>query len=137
MTTQLNTNLTGPELYLGDNPYTGILGFLSRHGNWRDPWRNQKTKTFLGNVLSNVLIPGSGEALLGMQKIESLLDPYGWNKPFHKSEETMEKERQADIASRDDYPAIAKERRRLLNTWRRLGRMADLAAYKAHVRQYG
>jgi hypothetical protein len=135
MTTQLNTNLTGPELYVGDNPYArNIFGF--RRG-WNDPWRDEKTKTFLGNLFSNVLIPGSGQALLGVQKVEGLLDPYGWNKPFHKSKETMEKERQADIASRDDYPAIARERRRLLNTWRRLGRMADLAAYKAHVRQYG
>ena len=133
MTTQLNTNLTGPELYLGDNPYAGILGFLSRHGNWRDPWRNQKTKTFLGNVL----IPGSGEALLGVQKIESLLDPYGWNKPFHKSKETIEKEKQADIESRDDYPDVAKERKRLWKLYQRLGRMADLAAYKAHVREFG
>ena len=125
MTTQLNTNLTGPELYLGDNPYAGILGFLSRHGNWRDPWRNQKTKIFLGNVVSNVLIPGSGEALLGVQKIESLVDPYGWNKPFHRSKETKEKEKQSDIESRDDYPAIAKEKKRLYAIAKRLNRRAD------------
>ena len=123
MTTQINTNLTGPELYVGDNPYArNIFGF--RRG-WNDPWRDEKTKTFLGNLFSNVLIPGSGEALLGVQKIESLVDPYGWNKPFHKSEETMEKEKQADIESRDDYPAIAKEKKRLYAIAMRLNRAAD------------
>ena len=37
---------------------------------------------------------------------------------------------------RDDSPIIAKERKRLWKLYQRLGRMADLAAYKAHVRQY-
>ncbi len=129
MTTQLNTNLTGPELYVGDNPYAkNIFGF--RRG-WNDPWRDEKTKTFLGNLFSNVLIPGSGQALLGVQKVEGLLDPYGWNKPFHKSKETIEKEKQADIASRDDYPAIAKEKKRLYALAMRLNRPADWARYKA------
>ena len=129
MTTQLNTNLTGPELYVGDNPYArNIFGF--RRG-WNDPWRDEKTKTFLGNLLSNVMIPGSGEALLGVQKIESLVDPYGWNKPFHKSEETMEKEKQADIESRDDYPAIAREKKRLYAIAKRLNRRADWARLRS------
>ena len=129
MTTQLNTNLTGPELYVGDNPYAkNIFGF--RRG-WTDPWRDEKPKTFLGNLFSNVLIPGSGQALLGVQKVEGLLDPYGWNKPFHKSKETIEKEKQADIASRDDYPAIAKEKKRLYALAMRLNRPADWARYKA------
>ena len=38
---------------------------------------------------------------------------------------------------RDDYPAVAKERKRLWKLYQRLGRMADLAAYKAHVREFG
>ena len=133
--TQLNTNLTGPELYVGDNPYAkNILGF--RRG-WNDPWRDQKRNRFLGNWLANALIPGAGYVLGGAQKVEGLLDPHGWNRPFHKSEETLEKERQADIASRDDSPIIAKERRKLWNLSRRLGRPADLAAYKRHRRVFG
>ena len=84
-----------------------------------------------------MLIPGSGATLGMAQKVEGLLDPYGWNKPFHKSEETLEKEKQADIASRDDYPIIAKERRKLWNLYLRLGRPADLAAYKRHKRVFG
>ena len=94
----------------------------------------------MGNLAANFFFPGSATpvGILGIaQKAESLVDPYGWNKPFHKSEETMEKERQADIASRDDSPIIAKERRKLWNLYRRLGRPADLAAYKRHVRVFG
>ena len=131
----LNTNLTGPELYVGDNPYAkNIFGFVR---GWNDPWRDQKTSRFLGNWLTNALIPGAGYVLGGVQKVESLLDPYGWDRPFHKSKETLEKERQADIASRDDSPIIAKERRKLWNLYRRLGRPADLAAYKRHRRVFG
>ena len=133
----MNTNLTGPELHYGIDPNTRNLWGYGWKRGYNDPWRDQKTKTFLGNLFANMLIPGSGGVLGAAQKFEGLLDPHGWNRPFHKSEETMEKERQADIASRDDSSIIAKERRRLLNTWRRLGRMADLAAYKAHVRKFG
>jgi hypothetical protein len=131
----LNTNLTGPELYVGDNPYArNIFGFVR---GWNDPFRDQRRSRSLGNWLANALIPGSGLALGGVQKVEGLLDPYGWNKPFHKSKETLEKERQADIASRDDYPAVAKERKKLWNLYLRLGRPADLASYKRHRRVFG
>ena len=140
MTTQLNTNLTGPEFYLGIDPNRRNLGGYGWKRGYNDPWRDEKTKTFLGNLAANFLFPGSTTpvGILGIaQKAESLLDPYGWNRPFHKSEETLEKERLADIESRDDYPAVAKERKRLWKLYQRLGRMADLEAYKKHVREFG
>ena len=135
--TTLNTNLTGPELYHGIDPNRRNLWGYGWKRGYNDPWRDEKTRTFLGNLAANFLLPGSGTALGMAQKVEGLLDPYGWNKPFHKSEETLEKERQADIASRDDSPIIAKERRKLWNLYRRLGRPADLAAYKRHRRVFG
>jgi len=137
MTTQLNTNLTGQELHYGIDPNRRNLWGYGWKRGYNDPWRDQKTKTFLGNLFANMLIPGSGAALGMAQKVEGLLDPHGWNRPFHKSEETLEKEKQADIASRDDYPIIAKERRKLWNRYLRLGRRADLAAYERHKRVFG
>jgi hypothetical protein len=133
----MNTNLTGPELYHGIDPNRRNLWGYGWKRGYNDPWRDQKTKTFLGNLFANMLSPGSGATLGMAQKVEGLLDPHGWNRPFHKSEETLEKERQADIASRDDSPIIAKERRKLLNLYRRLGRPADLAAYMRHRRVFG
>jgi hypothetical protein len=133
----LNTNLTGPELYHGIDPNRRNLWGYGWKRGYNDPWRDEKTRTFLGNLAANFLLPGSGVALGTAQKVEGLLDPYGWNEPFHKSEETMEKEKQADIASRDDYPAVAKERKRLWKLYLRLGRPADLATYKRHRRVFG
>ena len=80
--------------------------------------------------------PAAG-LLSGGFKAQDYLDPYGWNRPFHKSKETMEKEKAADIESRDDSPIIAQERRRLWKLYQRLKRPADLAAFKEHVRQHG
>ena len=45
--------------------------------------------------------------------------------------------RQETREQRDDYPAVAKERKRLWKLYQRLGRMADLEAYKKHVRNFG
>jgi len=45
--------------------------------------------------------------------------------------------RQETKEQRDDYPAVAKERKRLWKLYQRLGRMADLVAYKKHIREYG
>jgi hypothetical protein len=133
----LNTNLTGPELHYGVDPNTKNLWGYGWKRGYNDPWRDQKRNRFLGNVLANILLPGSGAVLGAAQKFEGLLDPHGWNRPFHKSEETMEKERQADIASRDDSPIIAKERRKLWALYKRLERPADLAALKRHIRVFG
>ena len=133
----LNTNLTGPELHYGVDPNTRNLWGHGWKRGYNDPWRDQKRNRFLGNWLANALIPGAGYVLGGAQKVEGLLDPHGWNSPFDKSKETLEKERQADTESRDDSPIIAKERRKLWNLYRRLGRPADLAAYKRHRRVFG
>ena len=134
MTTQLNTNLTGPEFYLGIDPNRRNLGGYGWKRGYNDPWRDEKTRTFLGNLAANFFFPGSATpvGILGIgQKVEGLVDPYGWNKPFHKSEGTKEKEKQADIESRDDYPAIAKERKRLYAIATRLNRAADWARLRA------
>ena len=134
MTTQLNTNLTGPEFYLGIDPNRRNLGGYGWKRGYNDPWRDEKTRTFLGNLAANFFFPGSATpvGILGIgQKVENLVDPYGWNKPFHKSEETKEKEKQADIESRDDYPAIAKERKRLYAIATRLNRAADWARLRS------
>ena len=134
MTTQLNTNLTGPELYHGIDPNRRNLWGHGWKRGYNDPWRDEKTRSFWGNLAANFLFPGSTTpvGILGIgQKVESLVDPYGWNKPFHKSEETKEKEKQADIESRDDYPAIAKERKRLYAIATRLNRAADWARLRS------
>ena len=130
----METNITGPELYYGVDPNTRNLWGHGWKRGYNDPWRDEKTKTFLGNLAANFLFPGSTTpvGILGIaQKAESLVDPYGWNKPFHKSEETKEKEKQADIESRDDYPAIAKEKKRLYAIAMRLNRAADWARLRS------
>ena len=133
----METNITGPELYYGVDPNTRNLWGHGWKRGYNDPWRDQKRNRFLGNVLANMFLPGSGGVLGAAQKFEGLLDPHGWNRPFHKSQETLEKERVEDIESRDDSHIIAKERKKLWKLYLRLGRPADLAAYKRHVRVSG
>ena len=130
----METNITGPELYHGFDPNSRTLWGYGWKRGYNDPYRDEKTRTFLGNLAANFFFPGSATpvGILGIaQKAESLVDPYGWNKPFHKSEETLEKERLADIESRDDYPAIAKERKRLYAIATRLNRAADWARLRS------
>jgi len=128
------------ELNFGTNPEKRNLWGYGWKKGYNDPWKDQATSRkwaarILGTLTGgNPVVMGG---LLGAQKIESLLDPYGWNRPFHKSKETMEKEKAADIESRDDSPIIAQERRRLWKLYQRLKRPADLAAFKEHVRQHG
>ena len=127
MTTQLNTNLTGPELYVGDNPFArNFLGF--RRG-WNDPWQDEKNQRRLAKIMFGAL-GGGGLLSLGF-KAQDLLDPHGWDRPFHKSEEAKEKEKQADIESRDDTPAITRERKRLYAIAMRLNRAADWARLRS------
>ena len=45
--------------------------------------------------------------------------------------------RQETMEQRDDTPIIAQERRKLWKLYQRLGRPADLAAFKRHVRVFG
>ena len=131
--THKTARLTGPELSY-DRPLTGpsIFGFKLGSDN---PWQDEKNQRRLAKLIFGAL--GGGGLLSAGFKAQDLLDPHGWDRPFHKSEEAKEKEKQADIESRDDYPAVAKERKRLWKLYQRLGRMADLEAYKKHVRNFG
>ena len=119
--THKTARLTGPELNW-DAPLTGpsIFGYSLGSNN---PWQDEENQRRLAKLIFGGL--GGGGLLSAGFKAQDLLDPYGWNRPFHKSEETMEKEKQADIESRDDYPAIAKEKKRLYAIARRLNRRAD------------
>ena len=128
MTTELNTNLTGPELYVGDNPFArNFLGF--RRG-WNDPWRDEANRRRAAKFAFGLLGGPAGSMLLsGAYKAKDKLNP---NDPFYGPEEKEDPQE-----TRDDYPAVAKERKRLWKLYQRLGRMADLERYKKHVREYG
>ena len=123
------------ELNFGTDPEKRNLWGYGWKKGYNDPWKDEANQRRLAKLIFGGL-GGAGllEAGFGAQ---GLLDPHGWNRPFHKSEEAKEKEKQADIESRDDSSIIAKERRKLLNLYRRLGRPADLAAYKRHRRVFG
>ena len=117
--THLTARLTGPELNYGA-PLTGpsIFGFKLGSDN---PWKDEENQRRLAKLMFGAL-GGGGLLSLGF-KAQDYLNP--WGDPAHKSEETKEKEKQADIESRDDYPAIAKERKRLYAIAMRLNRAAD------------
>jgi len=125
--THLTARLTGPELNY-DRPLTGpsIFGYQLGSNN---PWQDEKNQRRLAKIMFGAL-GGGGLLSLGF-KAQDLLDPHGWDRPFHKSEEAKEKEKQADIESRDDYPAIAKERKRLYAIAMRLNRAADWARLRS------
>jgi len=117
--------LTGPELSY-DRPLTGpsIFGFKLSSDN---PWKDEENQRRLAKLIFGSL-GGAGLLSLGF-KAQDYLNP--WGVPSHKSEETKEKEKQADIESRDDYPAIARERKRLYALATRLNRPADWARLRA------
>ena len=117
--THLTARLTGPELNY-DRPLTGpsILGFNLTSDN---PWQDEENQRRLAKLMFGAL-GGGGLLSLGF-KAQDYLNP--WGDPAHKSEDTKEKEKQADIAARDDYPAIAKEKKRLYAIAMRLNRAAD------------
>ena len=123
--THLTARLTGPELNY-DRPLTGpsILGFNLTSDN---PWQDEENQRRLAKLMFGAL-GGGGLLSLGF-KAQDYLNP--WGEPAHKSEETKEKEKQADIDSRDDYPAIAKERKRLYAIAMRLYRGADWARLRS------
>ena len=125
--THLTARLTGPELNY-DRPLTGTNIFGYQLGS-NNPWQDEKNQRRLAKLMFGAL-GGGGLLSLGF-KAQDLLDPHGWNRPFHKSEEAKEKEKQADIESRDDYPAIAKERKRLYAIAMRLNRAADWARLRS------
>ena len=117
--THETARLTGPELNY-DRPLTGpsLFGFELTSNN---PWKDDENQRRLAKLMFGAL-GGGGLLSLGF-KAQDYLNP--WGDPAHKSEETKEKEKQADIDSRDDYPAIAKEKKRLYAIAMRLNRAAD------------
>ena len=126
--THLTARLTGPELNYGA-PLTGPSSFGYRLGS-DNPWQDEANRRRMAKFAFGLLGGPAGSMLLsGAFKAKDKLNP---NDPFYGPEKKEDPQE-----TRDDSPAIAKERRRLWNTWRRLGRMADLDSYKAHVRQYG
>ena len=117
--THLTARLTGPELNYGA-PLTGPSRCGVKLGS-DNPWKDEENQRRLAKLMFGAL-GGGGLLSLGF-KAQDYLNP--WGDPAHKSEETKEKEKQADIESRDDYPAIAKERKRLYAIAMRLNRAAD------------
>ena len=117
--THLTSRLTGPELNY-DRPLTGpsLFGFELTSNN---PCKDEENQRRLAKLMFGAL-GGGGLLSLGF-KAQDYLNP--WGEPAHRSEETKEKEKQADIESRDDYPAIAKEKKRLYAIAMRLNRAAD------------
>ena len=125
--THLTARLTGPELNY-DRPLTGTNIFGYQLGS-NNPWQDEKNQRRLAKLMFGAL-GGGGLLSLGF-KAQDLLDPHGWDRPFHKSEEAKEKEKQADIESRDDTPAITRERKRLYAIAMRLNRAADWARLRS------
>ena len=121
MTTQLNTNLTGPELFVGDNPYArNFLGILR---GWNDPWADEKKARQWAKFGFGLLGGGVGSGLLSLGfKAQDALNP---NRPFYGPEK-----KEDPSQTRDDSYAQSKEERRLWNEWKRLGRMADLVKWQ-------
>ena len=121
MTTQLNTNLTGPELFVGDNPYArNFLGILR---GWNDPWADEKKARQWAKFGFGLLGGGVGSGLLSLGfKAQDALNP---NRPFYGPEK-----KEDPSQTRDDSYAQTKEERRLWNEWKRLGRMADLVKWQ-------
>ena len=117
------------ELNFGTDPEKRNLWGYGWKKGYNDPWKDEANQRRLAKLIFGGL-GGAGLLSAGFG-VQGLLDPHGWNRPFHKSEETKEKEKQADIESRDDYPAIAKERKRLYAVAMRLNRAADWARLRA------
>jgi hypothetical protein len=125
--THKTARLTGPELSY-DRPLTGpsIFGFKLGSDN---PWQDEKNQRRLAKLIFGAL--GGGGLLSAGFKAQDLLDPHGWDRPFHKSEEAKEEEKQVDIESRDDTPAITRERKRLYAIAMRLNRPTDWARLRS------
>tara|TARA_R110000765_G_scaffold151852_1_gene254470 strand:- start:352 stop:735 length:384 start_codon:yes stop_codon:yes gene_type:complete len=127
MTTQ---NLTGPELNWGTNPNVrNLWGYGWKKGSnnpWQDEINQRRTAKFVFGLLGGPLASG---ILQGGFKAKDKLNP---NAPFYGPEKKEDPQE-----TRDDSPAIARERKRLLRIANRLNRAADWAAVRAHKQQYG
>jgi hypothetical protein len=126
--THKTARLTGPELNW-DAPLTGpsIFGFnLTSNNPWQDEINRRRAAKFAFGLLGG---PTASGVLSGMFKAQDKLNP---NRPFYGPEKEEDPQE-----TRDDSPAIAKERKKLWKRYIRLRRMADLEAYKKHVREFG
>ena len=127
MTTQ---NLTGPELNWGTNPNArNLFGYGWKKGP-NNPWQDEINRRRMAKLAVGLLGGGAASGILsGMFKAQDKLNP---NRPFYGPEKEEDPQE-----TRDDSPAIAKERKKLWKRYIRLRRMADLEAYKKHVREFG
>ena len=127
MTTQ---NLTGPELNWGTNPNArNLFGYGWKKGP-NNPWQDEINQRRMAKLAVGLLGGGAASGILsGMFKAQDKLNP---NRPFYGPEKEEDPQE-----TRDDSPAIAKERKKLWKRYIRLRRMADLEAYKKHVREFG
>ena len=121
MTTQLNTNLTGPELFVGDNPYArNFLGILR---GWNDPWADEKRSRQWAKFGFGLLGGGVASGLLSLGfKAQDALNP---NRPFYGPEK-----KEDPSQTRDDSYIQTKKEREAWDRWKRLGRMADLVNWQ-------
>ena len=121
MTTQLNTNLTGPELFVGDNPYArNFLGILR---GWNDPWADEKKARQWAKFGFGLLGGGVGSGLLSLGfKAQDALNP---NRPFYGPEKKDDPSQ-----TRDASYIQTKKEREAWDRWKRLGRMADLVNWQ-------
>ena len=117
------------ELNFGTDPEKRNLWGYGWKKGYNDPWKDEANQRRLAKLIFGGL-GGAGLLSAGFG-VQGLLDPHGWNRPFHKSEEAKEEEKQVDIQSRDDTPAITRERKRLYAIAMRLNRSADWARLRA------
>ena len=119
--THLTAKLTGPELNY-NAPLTGpsIFGFNLTSNN---PWLDEINKRRMAKGFFGLLGGGVGSGLLSLGfKAQDKLNP---NRPFYGPEK-----KEDPSETRDDSYIQAKEKRRLWNEWKRLGRMADLVRWQ-------
>ena len=118
------------ELKLGEEEKSFWDKLRGVGGPFYDPWTRLKDDRALAKRVSGGLLGVAGPVLLsGMFKAQDVLNP---NRPFYGPEEKEDPQE-----TRDDSPAVAKERRKLWALYKRLGRAADLDAFKRHVRVFG
>ena len=118
------------ELNFGTNPEKRNLWGHGWKKGYNDPWTDEKNQRRMAKFVFGMLggAPAAG-LLSGMFKAQDKLNP---NRPFYGPEKKEDPQE-----TRDDSPIIAQERRKLWALYKRLGRAADLAAFKEHVRQHG
>ena len=119
---------TGPELNYGNDP--NVRNIFGWRRGYNDPWTDEKNQRRMAKFVFGMLGgPFAASLLSGGFKAQDKLNP---NRPFYGLEKKEDPQE-----TRDDSPIIAQERRKLWALYKRLGRPADLAAFKEHVRQHG